>query len=204
MSTLTADQGLVLPDTTDNDAVPASLAAFAAGVELRLFKVYASIADRTARNPTPTEGQFCWLLDLNRCDYYSGAAWVPFLPTIRPVDNTVATQQGTSSTAYVDLATVGPSVTVTGLDALEITVTTNGVNSVATNTSIMSFAISGSSTLAASDTRALIILGSAGQRMSMTCLVTGLTPGVMTITAKYRVSASNSNFQDRNLMVRVV
>ena len=78
MTTLTTDQQLTLPANTDaNDIVTmiSSLIVGTAAVESRLVKRYLSSTDRTARNPTPAEGEFSYLLDVNELDSYDGAAW---------------------------------------------------------------------------------------------------------------------------------
>lgn len=81
MPTLTTDQGLTLPLATDADNVPLSMTAYNGpnSVESRLVKRYLSVADRTARNGAPTEGELSYLLDINRYEYYTGAAWLPLV-----------------------------------------------------------------------------------------------------------------------------
>jgi len=78
---ITPDQALVLPDLTDNRNVPLSFSDFATGVESRLVKRYASRSDRAVRNPTPTEGEYSYLLDENIFEYYTGAAWASTVVT---------------------------------------------------------------------------------------------------------------------------
>jgi hypothetical protein len=71
----------------------------------------------------------------------------------------------------------------------------------------MGFAISGASTAAASDDRALRSTGrNASEQMqaSATFYVTGLTPGVTNFTAKYRTEtggSKNNTFSNRNIIV---
>lgn len=83
---LTPNQGLILPDGTDNANVPLSVSELVQGtsptngLENRLVERYLSIADRTARNPAPVEGEFSYLADLNRYDSYNGTLWVPVMP----------------------------------------------------------------------------------------------------------------------------
>lgn len=80
---LTTNQGLILPDGTDNANVPLTFTDFVvgtAGMENRLVQRYLSIADRTARNPAPIEGELSYLADLNRYDSYTGTAWIPIYP----------------------------------------------------------------------------------------------------------------------------
>lgn len=80
---LTTNQGLILPDGTDNANVPLTFTDFVttagSGMENRLVQRYVSIADRTARNAAPNEGEFSYLSDLNRYDTYTGSAWIPLL-----------------------------------------------------------------------------------------------------------------------------
>ena len=81
---LTTNQGLILPDGTDNANVPLTFTDFVttagSGVENRLVQRYLSIADRTTRNPAPNEGELSYLNDLNRYETYTGATWIPLIP----------------------------------------------------------------------------------------------------------------------------
>jgi hypothetical protein len=85
---LTTNQGLDIPDGTDNANVPLSFTNYNTGVENRLVERYLSIADRTARNAAPFEGELSYLADLNRYEYYTGTAWANLIPaTAIAVDN---------------------------------------------------------------------------------------------------------------------
>lgn len=96
-----------------------------------------------------------------------------------------------SSTSYGDLATVGPSVTmVTGTRALVI-ISAN-VNSPTSGVAYMGVAVSGSSTVAASDQRALRYESVPIVGLSYMISFTTLTPGSNTFTCKYRSSSGNS------------
>lgn len=114
--------------------------------------------------------------------------------------NTGATE-ATGSTSYVDLATVGPSITLnTGTQAIVI-VYCNLLNSAGV-AAWMSYAVSGSSTVAATDSRSFQMKGTGGQRGGVPFLQTGLTAGSNTFTAKYRVSTSGTaTFSARRLAV---
>lgn len=114
--------------------------------------------------------------------------------------NSVATSQTTTSTTYVDLATVGPTVTLTTRTLALVIVTAFLENSAGTNDSRMSFAISGATTLAASDLTALRHVGTSGARMSTVALV-ALTAGSNVFTAKYKVSGGTGTFVNRDLIV---
>lgn len=113
--------------------------------------------------------------------------------TLRIGTAVVATSQSTSSGTYTDLATVGPAVTLTtGTKALVI-VSSALWSSSGTLFACMSFAISGATTQAASDTRSLQNSGTgttAAMQASRAFLVTGLTAGSNTFTCKYRTDSS--------------
>jgi hypothetical protein len=120
----------------------------------------------------------------------------------------VATSQTTASTTYTDLATVGPSVTVTIPASGKALVTVTGSLTNATNAaqSNMGFAITGATTQAASDTQALVVKNGGAQAIlvqgSATFFISGLNTGSTTFTAKYRVSASSTGtFVNRSIIV---
>jgi hypothetical protein len=64
-----------------------------------------------------------------------------------------------------------------------------------------SYAVSGASTVAATDGRALQVQGQNFTRASATSVITGLTPGSNTFTSKYRVSSGTGTFRDRDIVV---
>jgi hypothetical protein len=117
---------------------------------------------------------------------------------------TVATYQSTTSTSYTDLATSGPAVTLTtGTKALVIITGLledfdSGIEK------WMSFAVSGATTIAASDTRAIVHHAASNNgkelRASATSVVT-LTAGSNTFTAKYRTGAATAYYGDRDIFV---
>jgi hypothetical protein len=110
----------------------------------------------------------------------------------------------TSTGAYIDLATVGPTVTVaTGSRALVMyTVTTD--NTVAASVSSAAPAISGATTASANFGTALIVrhyLAATEKRMSMAELFSGLTPGNNTFTLKYYRDSGTASFSKREMTV---
>jgi hypothetical protein len=113
---------------------------------------------------------------------------------------TVATSETETNTAYDDMATVGPAVTVTtGTKAL-VHIGAD-VRSAAGQTSLVSVAVSGASTIAATDARALSSYNGDVVRGSRAVLVTGLTAGSNTFTLKYRVTGGTGTFIDREIIV---
>jgi hypothetical protein len=119
-----------------------------------------------------------------------------------PTVASVATSQGTTSTSYTDLATSGPTVTVTtGTKALVfLTATTTGAN----NTCFMSFAVSGATTISAADARSLAQIGPTPIRRSTSVVyLDNLVAGSNTFTSKYRSDdAGNTHtFANREIVV---
>jgi len=123
----------------------------------------------------------------------------------------VATSQTTTSTSYTDLTTAGPAVSVTipaSGNALVI-VTAKASNSGTDNDNLIGFAISGNTSVAASDARSLLVGTIGGNsnprakiQASATYLVTGLTSGTgYTFRAKYRAIGGTCTFTDRNIIV---
>ena len=164
--------------------------------------VFGGTAARSSAIPTASEGMFSYQTDDNTFDAYTGAAWISLIPKAAEVD----TQETVTSTSYVDAATVGPAVTMrTGTSVL---VTVGGwLVSNAGASAFMSFAVSGATTLAASDDNALMYTNESattnyGNRFTRQVLVTGLTAGVNTFTTKYRVSAGTGFFGVRTISVQ--
>lgn len=125
-----------------------------------------------------------------------------------PTGAVVATSQTTTSTSYTDLATVGPAVTVTIGSTGKALVTMHSAiaNNTANLASCMGFAVSGATTIAASDPTCIGFTSAAsavGIRAGSTILLTGLTPGSTTFTAKYRMDpgVGPAQFVDRRLAV---
>jgi hypothetical protein len=118
---------------------------------------------------------------------------------------TVATSETTSSTTYTDLTTAGPAVTVTtGTKALVII--TSNIRDREDRGEFMSYAVSGATTLAADDTRALSMVTPtqpAGIYQMSFVNVPTLTAGSNTFTAKYRTNSAihSATFLNRSIFV---
>ena len=117
---------------------------------------------------------------------------------------TVDTGQTTSSTSFTDLATAGPAVTLTtGTRALVImqariyNTSTGGYVSMGTT-------ISGATTLAATDEKSLTFYSASNAPISQASagfLLSGLTAGSNTFTAKYKTTAGTGTWLYRNIAV---
>jgi hypothetical protein len=83
-------------------------------------------------------------------------------------------------------------------------ITANLSNSNSNRACLMSFAVSGATTVAAADARSLIHTSSnanAQGQITATYLVTGLAAGSHTFTAKYRAGSNTCTFAERNIVV---
>lgn len=113
----------------------------------------------------------------------------------------VQTSQTTTSTSYTDLSTAGPAVTVETLTTALVIFgatffqTTGG-------TGRISFAVSGATSIAASDTYAIAQSSTAtGISGCRVVPLTGLTAGSNTFTLKYKTSANTLNASNRFIWV---
>lgn len=121
--------------------------------------------------------------------------------------------QSTASTSYTDLATVGPSVTVTIGDSGRCLVIVSAHILIGdTDLSLdgyASFAVSGATSISAGDANSLItgtgIISSqyVGEKLAASRIVplTGLNAGSHTFTMKYRTSTGTSFFTNRSIAV---
>lgn len=196
--------GYPYPEDTGQPTVPADLRAamelMAQGDVMR----FANAADRTAAfaflGTSPSPGMLSYLADVDRLFRYSGTTWVS---QGYSASNSVATAQSTASAAYVDLGTVGPTVTIDTGTAAKVSLAAGIFNSGA-NATYMGFAVSGATTRAAADSETVQNAATTGTRTGITVYVTGLTPGVNVFTAKYRVVAGTGSYYDRNIIVEPV
>lgn len=123
--------------------------------------------------------------------------------------NFVLATETTASATYTDLATVGPAATATiGPSGRAFVTLTAAIHSDPGGPGYMSFAVSGATTLAATDNTSLLLYDGSTNPLfvevsaSARFLVTGLTPGSNTFTAKYRAaSATVPGFARRHIIV---
>lgn len=135
------------------------------------------------------------LIDLDRRTTITGAT-------------TATLETTTTSASYVNLATTGPAATVTigSVGQCMCDVYSLLSNTTANQAALMGFAVSGATTVGAAD--AFAIQGASASaglatRTDAAFLVSSLTAGSNTFTAKYRSSLSPNvaNFQDRKIIV---
>lgn len=174
--------------------------------------VFATTTDRDAGfggagEKTLAEGQLAYIEATDVVQYYDGSTWKTLAPggVIAADTASVLTNQSTTSTTYTDLATVGPSVTLTTGTKVVVAVTCYTDPSSAGASGAMSFAVSGATTTAANDDFAAGLVGLSASGWAGVISWVGtvtVTAGSNTFTAKYkRGSAATHNFQDRYITV---
>jgi hypothetical protein len=172
-------------------------------------------AARDAALTAPTEGMVAYLtaptvpaatgtaayLPSGIQTIYNGSAWV----CVTGVGCIDTTSQSTTSTSFVDLATVDSVTLSTGTRAL-VTFFGGFVTAGATGAySVVSVAVSGASTIAAANANGCFVVSPGGSFQgtpSRTTVISGLTAGVNTFTLKYRVTASTGTFENREIFVQ--
>lgn len=116
----------------------------------------------------------------------------------------VTTSEGTASGTYVQLATTTDNVSVTiGANGLAwVAIFCNFLNSL--NQSYVGYAVSGATTVAATDTAALLSDTTVTHQVGATFLATGLTAGSNTFGLRYRVTGGTGTFLNRRIAVMPV
>lgn len=124
-----------------------------------------------------------------------------------PKWDTVTTSATTASTSFTPTlsgGSVGPTVTVVTGTTAKVTVTARMQNASASFACMMSYAVSGASTIAsqeASGVRSETSGTSEFNRSSVVHIETGLTPGSNTFTAEYMVAGGTGAFANREILV---
>ena len=182
-------------------------AAQMTALQAQAVMTFTTEAARDTAITAPTEGMTAYLTAPTVPTFtggcltiYNGSVWV----CVSEQAANVSTFQGTTSATYTDLATVGPSVTlVTGTAAMISFGAT--INAPSGQNGHISFAVSGATTLAASDTNATFcggVVGGMVSGVSRTMVISGLTAGTNTFTLKYSSpSTVTANFRNRDIAV---
>lgn len=212
--TVTTNQQLILPDGTDNANVPLTFTDFVttagSGMENRLVQRYLSIADRTARNPAPNEGELSYLADLNRYDSYTGSAWSPLISPVVFNESNVAFA-GIVSAVYttaggvivggvftvpqsgqlrVDFSSILDNVGATGFTWVSAQLNTGGV------------VAGGVPIVAATDNIAITNNGTSSIITSNFYIYSGLTPGnVVNAFLMHRTDVSSGSVGSRKIAI---
>jgi len=149
------------------------------------------------------EGQFAFTEDANTTWFYTGAVWSPVSGQFATAQTN--STQSTASTTYVDLATVTSVTVTTGTSALCVW-HASGLNATGNAGIFVSVAVSGATTVAASDTIANLVQtpsSSLGVYFPIHSghIFTGLTAGSNTFTIKFRTGSGTAFFDTRGIQV---
>lgn len=112
----------------------------------------------------------------------------------------ITTFESTSSTSYANLATVGPSVTVTHGTYVIVFWSCQLQNNTANADTYMSWEMSGTNVRAAGDVWSLRQDGVPATnpwRIGSVDIISTMAPGTTTFTAKYKVSGGTADYSDR-------
>lgn len=180
---------------------------------MRGVKVFSSTAVRDAAyggagEPTLEEGETCYITATDELQTYDGSSWIKIGPTTAPAiiaadSAAVNTNQTTTSGTYTDLATAGPSVTLTTGTSALVFIGAMQRND-GGNGNYTGVAVSGATTIAAADANALYMyLDLSEQRAggAYVAKITGLNAGSNTFTLKYRVQGNTGYWYHRSIMV---
>lgn len=116
---------------------------------------------------------------------------------------TVATAQSTTSTTPADLATSGPSVTVTiGANGLALVLVSANHTNITNEASNLYYVVSGANTIAATAISESRVASAQTYELTGFALLTGLTVGSTTFKVQYAVSGGgNATYSDRRIVV---
>jgi hypothetical protein len=153
----------------------------------------------TSSPSSPVEGQLWYDTDDNILLVYTGSVWV----CITPVSSTVSASANHNTTSYTTLG-AGPAVSLLTATTALVTLSCFMNPAAGGENMYASAAVSGATTSAAADSRALIqgINGGTGWggRVSSHYLFTGLTAGSNTFTMRVRMGSANTGaFADRTI-----
>ena len=194
-----ADMDFVWVAQDDSNAIQNAI------VDAKGDLISATAADTPARLGVGTNNQVL-MVDSTTATGLKWATLAASTPTNAVA--TIATEESTTSTSYTDLATAGPAVTLTtGTKALVIISTAFLRNDNNSTSSFISVDVSGATTVAAADSKALLLsttsTGNSRPELGYTFayIATGLTAGSNTFTCKYRVSGGTMRTNNRIITV---
>lgn len=209
-----ADAGTVIQmNSASATTITVNTALFAAGDSVQIQNIGSGVCTVTAGTATVTTAGSLALSQWEGGQlYFTSASASIFFDVVQTGGaasfNTgygyVATQETTTSATYVGLTTPLAVTVTTGTKALVI-VSAEFRNGSAANAGYSSYAVSGATTIAASDQRCIhTYLGSATNfqtRTSAGSLLTGLTAGSNTFTVQYKTDAGTGNWLQRDITV---
>ncbi len=111
-----ANQGIPEQQGADAANLPSAQVSWDGVMENRLAQRYTNEADRTARNPTPNEGELSHLAAEDRFEIYNGAAWISaynraLFQSVRRATDAAAINNSTALVSDGTIVTTFPAVT---------------------------------------------------------------------------------------------
>lgn len=163
------------------------------------------VATSSSRPTVPFTGQVISETDTGVLKVYNGTSWVTVGPPTAATSTYTNGQQSTSSTSYVGLTT-GTAVTVTTGTSALVVVTVRLAGDTVNAENLVSYAVSGATTIAAADTNSSSFANSntaiySGATVPLFVVQTGLTAGSNTFTIQYRTSAGLVYVNNRRITV---
>lgn len=208
---LTTNQGLTIPNGTDNANVPTAFTNYNTNLENRLVQRYMSLADRTARNPLPNDGELSFLADLGIYEtFVAGFGWTPLIAEEEYASSNAS--YFVTSTVFVDTGAVFCGVTTTVPPSGRIRVawtallnhsTTSGLTLVAPQVNSGSTIGSGGVLVAATDQFSARASGTVPSTGSSFTYFSGLVAGaVINVFLVHRVTVITGSVTDRGIEVK--
>lgn len=113
----------------------------------------------------------------------------------------IATSETTTSTSFTDLATAGPSCTITvPASGKVLLLMTIQVSNSGAGYSLAAYSMSGANTAAEDSDRVIQVTGSNAAVSTRASLLTGLTAGSTTFKLRYRVQSGTGTYLRRSII----
>ena len=159
--------------------------------------VQPAVCTTATRPASPYTGQAIYDTTLLQVLVWNGTVWASVSPTA-PTTAFVSGQQSTTSTSYVALTTATAVTVTTGTSAL-VVASARLINTSTNYEAIMSYAVSGATTVAASDNYLATFAesdtaASAGCTGTLFYVHTGLTAGSNTFSLQFRVAVGGTAY----------
>jgi len=177
------------------------------GYLMQGVNVFADAAARTAAITSPQEGQMSYLKDTNATEYYTGSAWTA-LSSSSPASASsyIATGDGSNSTSFTGMVTPQAVTLTTGTKVMIVMTAKCETDAAAGRKAFMGYAISGATTVAASEGKAIAWTNRVASTSNVydthsAIFFETVTAGSNTFTLNVKVSGGSSYFQERQLLV---
>jgi hypothetical protein len=157
------------------------------------------VANITARNALTgaVNGNVCYVQSINEFQVFNGTVWVTMLPRTAIDVSITPPVSGSYTNATANVAMY------TGTSA-DVTLISQSLSNSSGSTTLMSFAVSGATTIAGSDANSVSNIGATGIGRSRIIRVTGLTAGLNTFTIASRASGVGGSIDRPSITVQAL